>query len=162
MSCRDKTAAARHAAERLIEMMTKEVDAYFVASDRAEREEPSDADAGRDRVGEAREVLTRAPLNDIDGIDVQTEFVDLRTAQDAEARITKHVATASIRVNGPNRIRIHCVRDGERFGVTHVSACEYGQVAEVVPGKAAATQVDVYAGAILDVYAGAILDVYGL
>ena len=84
--------------------------------------------------------------------DVQTEFVDLRTAQDAEARITKHVATASIRVNGPNRIRIHCVRDGERFGVTHVSAREYGQVAEVVPGKAAATQVDVYAGAILDVY----------
>ncbi|MCY4636666.1 MAG: hypothetical protein OXG04_19565, partial [Acidobacteria bacterium] len=63
-----------------------------------------------------------------------------------------HVAEACIRMNGPNRIRIHCIREDERFRVQHVSAREYGQIAEVEPAPATASQADVYANAILNAF----------
>ena len=55
-------------------------------------------------------------------------------------------------MNGPNRMRIHCIREDQRFRVTHVSAREYGAIAEVEPAPAAAAQADVYANAILDAF----------
>ena len=152
MTTNDPTAAARGIAERLIDMMADEVDSFVIATHEAERGQPHDREATRQRVSDAREKLARSTVNDIDGIDVRTGFIDLRTALDAEARISSHVAEACIRVNGPNRIRIHCIRDGERFRVTHVSAREYGRIAEVEPAPAAAAQADVYANAILDAY----------
>lgn len=146
------TAVARGIAEHLIDMMTDEVDAFVIATHQAEQGRPQDPEAARQRISDARKKLARSAVNDIDGIDVRTGFVDLRTAQDAEARISNHVAEACIRVNGPNRIRIHCARDGERFRVTHVSAREYGHVAEVEPAPAAAAQADAYANVILNAY----------
>ena len=152
MTTNDQTAAARGIAERLIDMMADEVDGFVLATHQAEQGQPHDPEATRQRVSDAREELARNAVNDIDGIDVRTGFIDLRTARDAEARISNHVGEACIRVNGPNRIRIHCIRDGERFRVTHVSAREYGRIAEVEPAPGAAAQADVYANAILDAY----------
>ena len=152
MTPKDPTAAARSIAERLIDMMADEVDSFVIATHEAEQGQPHDREATRQRVSDALEKLARSAVNDIDGIDVRTGSIDLRTALDAEARISNHVGEACIRVNGPNRIRIHCIRDGERFRVTHVSAREYGRIAQVEPTPAAAAQADVYANAILDAY----------
>ena len=152
MTTNDPTAAARGIAERLIDMMANEVDAFVIATHQSEQKQPHDPEGTRRRISNAREELARSAVNDIDGIDVRTGFIDLRTAMDAEARINNHVAEACIRVNGPNRIRIHCIRDGERFRVAHVSAREYGRIAQVEPAPAAAAQADVYANAILDAY----------
>ena len=152
MTAKDATAAARGVAERLIDMMASEVDAFVIATHQAEQGQPHDPEATRQRISDAREELARNAVNDVDGIDVRTDFIDLRTTRDAEARISNHVGEACIRMNGPNRIRIHCIRDGERFRVTHVSAREYGRITEVEPAPAAAAGADVYANAILDAY----------
>ena len=152
MTTTDLTTVARGIAERLIDMMANEVDAFVITAHEAELGRPEDPEATRQRISAAREKLARSAVNGIDGIDVRTGFIDLRTAQDAEARISNHVAEACIRLKGPNRIRIHCTRDGERFRVTHVSAREYGHIAEVAPAPAAAAQADVYANAILDAF----------
>ncbi len=152
MTTNDPTAAARGIAERVINMMAGEVDAFVDAAHQAEQGQPHDPEATQQRISVAREELTRNAINDVDGVDVRTDFIDLRTAQDAEARISNHVAAACIRMNGPYRIRIHCARDGERFRVTHVSAREYARIAEVEPAPAAAARVDVYANAILNAY----------
>ncbi len=152
MTTTDLTAFARGIAERLVDMMADDVDAFVIATHQAEQGQPHNPEATRQRISDAREKLARSAVNGIDGIDVRTGFIDLRTAQDGEARISNHVAEACIRVIGPNRIRIHCTREGERFRVTHVTAREYGHVAEVEPTPARAAQADVYANAILDAY----------
>ena len=148
----DPSAAARGIAQRLIDTMAREVDAFVTATHDANQRQPRDPEGTRQRIVEARAELARNAVHDVEGIDVRTGFVDLRTAQDAEARISSHVAEACIRMNGPYRIRIHCVREDERFRVEHVSAREYGRIAEVEPAAASAAQADVYANAILDAF----------
>jgi len=152
MSNNDLSAVACGIAERLIDMMAREVDAFIINTHNAEQGLPNDPDRTRRRIENAREQLTRSAIDGVDGVDVRTDFVDLRTAQDAEAHISNHVAEACIRMNGPNRIRIHCIREDERFRVQHVSAREYGQIAEVEPAPATASQADVYANAILNAF----------
>ncbi len=152
MTHNDPAAAARGIAERLIDMMAREVDAFVITTYNAEKGRSHDPERTRQRIDDARQELARSAVTGVEGVDVRTDFVDLRTAQDAEARISNHVAEPCIRMNGPNRIRIHCIREDQRFRVTHVSAREYGQIAEVEPAPAAAAQADVYANAILDAF----------
>ena len=97
MTTNDPTAAARGIAERLIDMMANEVDAFVIATHQSEQKQPHDPEGTRRRISNAREELARSAVNDIDGIDVRTGFIDLRTAMDAEARINNHVAEACIR-----------------------------------------------------------------
>ena len=87
MTANDPTAAARGIAERLIGMMASEVDAFVIATHQAEQGKPHDPEATRQRISDSREQLARNAVNDIDGIDLRTGFIDLRTARDAEARI---------------------------------------------------------------------------
>ena len=152
MTQNNPAAAARGIAERLIDMMAMEVDAFVITAHNAEKRRSHDPERTRQRIDDAREELARSAVTGVDGVDVRTDFVDLRTAQDAEARISNHIAEACIRMNGPNRIRIHCVREDARFRVQHVSAREYGQIAEVEPAPVTASQADVYANAILNAF----------
>ena len=118
MTKNDPAAAARGIAERLIDMMAREVDAFVITTYNAEKQRSHDPKRTRQRIDDARQELARSAVTGVEGVDVRTDFVDLRTAQDAEARISNHVAEACIRMNGPNRIRIHCIREDERFRVT--------------------------------------------
>ena len=152
MTDNDPTAAARHVTERLIELISDEVDAFTLAVRDAQHGHKDDTQATERRIDEAREKLVRNAIAEVDGVHVRTAFIDIRTARDAEARILDHIDEAEIRLRGPNRIRLECARDGERFRVIRISAREYGRIATCAPRTAQASQADIYANTILDVY----------
>ncbi|MCY4120502.1 MAG: hypothetical protein OXG72_06225 [Acidobacteria bacterium] len=149
----DPDAAARGIAERFIGLMVTEVDAYHEALAAAREIGGTDGEEEGDKaVSEADDAFQRNAGTGIEGIEVASGLVDLKTARDALAPIIHHVETAIIRVEGPNALQIHCRREGERFYVNEVSAREYGQVCRVKPNTASATQANVYANAILDAW----------
>jgi hypothetical protein len=145
----DPEAAARGVAERFIALMVSEADAWHERISAIDNDTGKDADAVENAIDEAHEAFKRNANAGIERIEVASELVDLQLARDALAPIIHHVNAAVIHIEGPNAIRLWCVRDGERFRVDEVSAREYGHMARVKPGKASAAQVDVYANAIL-------------
>ena len=152
MTDNDPTAAARHVTERLLELISDEVDAFTLAVRDAQHGHQGDAQATERRIDEAREQLVRNAIAEVEGVHVHTGFINIRTARDAEARILDHVDEVEIRLRGPNRIRLECARDGERFRVIRISAREYGRIATCGLRTAQASQADLYANTILDVY----------
>lgn len=152
MTDNDPTAPARHITERLLKLISDEVDGFTLALRDAQHEDQDDVQATERRIDEAREQLVRNAIADVYGVHVRTAFIDIRTARDAEARIIDHIDEAEIRLRGPNRIRLECARDGERFRVIRISAREYGRIATCAPRTAQASQADIYANTILDVY----------
>ena len=147
---RDPDAAARGCAERFIASMAAEVDDYHeqLAAARETGRAWGEEEAEK-AITDANEAFVRTACAGLDGVDVATGLVDLRTAQEAEAPIVRHVDTAVIRLEGPNAIRIRCRRDGQRFRVEEVSAREYGRTSRIERAKTAPMQADVYANAIL-------------
>jgi len=146
----DRDGAARGITERCIASMAAQVDDYHEQlaaareTGRAWGEEETEK-----AIREAHNAFVCSACGGVSGIEVATGLVDLRTAQDADAPIIRHVETAVIRLEGPNGIRIHCRRDGEGFRVEEVSAREYGHISRIEPDKTKAAQADVYANAIL-------------
>ena len=146
-------AAARSIAERFIASMAAEVDDYHNAVAAAcETGRGDGKEDAQKAVSEAYEAFVRSASSGIEGIDVASGLVDLATARDALAPIIHHVDAAVIRLEGPNALQIHCLRNGEDFSVDEISAREYGRVCRLKPDKAAAPQADVYANAILDAW----------
>ena len=152
MTDNDPTAPARNVTERLLKLIADEVDAFTLAVHDAQHGQKGDTEATERRIDEAREKLIRNAIAEVDGVHVRTGFIDIRTARDAEARIIDHIDEADIRLRGPNRIRLECTRDGERFRVTRISAREYGRIANCAPRAVQASQADLYANTILDTY----------
>ena len=149
----DPEAAARGIAERFIDSMVSEVDAYHEALAATRGIARTDGEDEADKaVSRTQEAFVRNATAGIERIQVASGLVDLATARDALAPIIHHIEAAIIRLEGPNAIEIHCLRNGERFSVDEISAREYGHVCRVKPEKTAAAQVDVYANTILDTW----------
>ena len=146
----DREAAARGVAERLISQMVSEVDDYHEALAAAREAGREDGEEEAERViDEAHEAFVRTAGEGVDDIEIASGFLSLSTARDTRAPIVKHAQRAVIRLKGPNAVRIHCSRSGERFSVDGISAREYGHVCHVKPRKADAVQIDLYADTIL-------------
>ena len=149
----DPEAAARGIAERYIALMVAEVDDYHKKMSVIEATtEDEDPDAAESAVSGARHTFTLNASEGVEKVEVSSGLVDLQTARDALVPIVRHVNAAVVLIEGPNAIRLWCIRDGERFRVDEVSAREYGQAAQVKPDKASAAQVDAYANAILSTW----------
>ena len=150
---RDPDAAARGIAERFIDSLVTEVDAYHEALAAAREIGRTDGEEEADKaVSEADDAFRRNAGTGIEGIEVASGLVDLKSARDSLAPIIRHVETAVIRLEGANALQIRCRREGERFYVDEVSAREYGRVCRLKPDKSSAAQADVYASAILDAW----------
>ena len=149
----DPEAAARGIAERFIASMVAEIDDYqqqtSIIETTAEDEDPH---ATENAVFHAHHTLTRNAANGVEKIEIASGLVDLQTARDALVPIVRHVNAAVLHINGPNAIRLRCVREDSLFRVDEVTAREYGRIARVRPDKASAAQVDVYANAILNAW----------
>ena len=146
----DRSRAAQGMAERILEMMVEEGGSLARAIRRIERGKNADSEEAKKATNETRERFAISALTGVDGVDVRTGFVDLRTAMITEARVREQIEEAHIRLESPNRIRIECVREGAGFHVIQVSAQEDGHIARVEPDREQAGKADLYANAILE------------